>query len=248
MTLRLSTDRKTANLSTANGKQAKIKNAFGMASGRDFSCPGATAVCEKVCYAGKLEKLFPAMRAMMIANFESVIALCESPRELRAELRAMVQGFVADCEKWNAEKAFRIHHDGDFVNRTYAQAWADVIREFPDVQFWVYTRSFTPGTNVVDIIANIPNLAVYLSVDSVNGGFARTILDEFPSVKIAALAQTSNDAALVIQDIRGNSKPGAKCPENVGAIPLITENGGACFSCGLCVKGKADIRFAIGKA
>jgi hypothetical protein len=245
MSLRLSTDRKTANLSTPNGKQAKIKNAFGMASGREFSCPGATAVCEKVCYAGKLEKLFPAMRAMMISNFETVMAL--SPRELRQELRAMVAGFVADCEKHGAEKAFRIHHDGDFVNRAYAHAWADVIREFPDVQFWVYTRSFTPGINVVDLIADIPNLAVYLSVDSVNGGYARTILDEFPSVKIAALSQTTSDAALVIQDIRQDNRPGAKCPENVGAIPLITEKGGACFSCGLCVKGKADIRFAIGK-
>ena len=245
MSLRLSTYRKTANLSTRNGKQAKIKNAFGMASGREFSCPGATSVCEKVCYAGKLEKLFPGMRAMMLANFHAVMAM--GPRELRQELRAMVAGFVAECDKWGAEKAFRIHHDGDFVNRAYAHAWADIIREFPDVQFWVYTRSFTPGINVIDLIADIPNLSVYLSVDSVNGGYARTILDEFPSVRIAALSQTTADAALVIQDIRQDNRPGAKCPENVGAIPLITEKGGACFSCGLCVKGKADIRFAIGK-
>jgi hypothetical protein len=248
MTLRLSTDRKTANLSTANGKQAKIKNAFGMASGREFSCPGATAVCEKVCYAGKLEKLFPAMRAMMIANFESVIALCESPRELRAELRAMIAGFVAECEKWNAEKAFRIHHDGDFLNRTYAQAWADVIREFPDVQFWVYTRSFTPGINVIDLIADIPNLTVYISVDMVNHIHAGTIIDEFPSVKIAALAQTMENAGDIVKGVLNGTRPGAMCPENIGRIPLITENGGACFSCGLCVKGKADVRFAIGKA
>jgi hypothetical protein len=39
-------------------------------------------------------------------------------------------------------------------------------------------------------------------------------------------------------------KPGAICPENAKRIPLITEKGGACLSCGLCVFGKADIRFS----
>lgn len=245
MSLRRSTDRKTATLATPNGKQAAISNAFGLPSGQDFSCPGATSVCSKVCYAGKLERLFPGMRAVMLANWEAIKDA--SYFEMRAMLGEMIAEFVADCNRRNAFPAFRIHHDGDFFSRDYAQAWADTVRAFPNVQFWVYTRSFTPGINVTDIIADIPNLAVYISVDTDNMRYARTILDEFPSIRLASLMQTSGEAAGMIRGIREDNRPGATCPENVKRIPLITTEGGACFTCGLCVEGKADVRFAIGK-
>jgi hypothetical protein len=42
-------------------------------------------------------------------------------------------------------------------------------------------------------------------------------------------------------------KVGAKCPENLGSIPLITTEGSACATCRLCIDGKSDIRFAIAK-
>ena len=57
MKLKRSNDRKVANLVTKNGKQAAIANTFGLPAGKEFSCPGATSVCESVCYAGKLEKI-----------------------------------------------------------------------------------------------------------------------------------------------------------------------------------------------
>jgi hypothetical protein len=245
MSLRRSTDRKTANLATPNGKTPAIANAFGLPSGRAFSCPGATSVCESVCYAGKLERLFPGMRAVMLANWDAIKDA--SYFEMRDMLGVMIAEFVADCDRRNAFPAFRIHHDGDFFSRDYAQAWADTVRAFPNVQFWVYTRSFTPGINVTDIIADIPNLAVYISVDTDNMRYARTIIDEFPSIRLASLMETSGEAAGMIRGIREDSRPGAKCPENVKQIPLITAEGGACFTCGICVTGKADVRFATKK-
>jgi len=244
MSLRLSTDQKTANSATAGGSP-RIKNAFGLPSGRAFSCPGQTSVCERVCYAGKLEKIYPGFRNVMLSNWEAIQAM--SPREIRHNLSALIADFVKQCDKWNAPKSFRIHHDGDFYSRAYADAWAGVVKAFPDVQFWVYTRSFTPGNNVVDLIADIPNLTVYLSVDNDNMSFARPILDEYPSVKIAALSQTLGEATDTVKAIREDNRPGAACPEVIGRIPLITSEGGACISCGLCVTGKADIRFAIDK-
>ena len=241
-TLRRSTDRKTANMSP-NGKTPTISNAFGMASGKAFSCPGATSVCESVCYAGKLEQLYPNMRAMMLANYNAVANATYA--ELVEALSSMIDGFRADCVKRNAEMVFRIHHDGDFLNRTYASAWANVIRKNADITFWVYTRSFIPGANVIDIIADIPNLAVYLSVDSANSEYVRAILDEYPSVRIAILSHTMESGAVAMADFR--DRPGAKCPENIKRIPLITNAGGACFSCQLCVKGNVDVRFAVSK-
>lgn len=242
-TLRRSTDRKTANMSTRNGKNPAISNAFGLTSGKAFSCPGATTVCESVCYAGRLERQYPAMRAMMLANYNAVANATYA--ELVEALSDMIDGFRADCVKRDAEMAFRIHHDGDFLNRTYASAWAKVIRNNPDIQFWVYTRSFIPGANVIDIIADIPNLAVYLSVDSANRQHVRAIIDEYPSVRIAILSQTMETGAVEMADFR--DRPGAKCPENIKRIPLISTSGGACFSCQLCVKGNVDVRFAVSK-
>ena len=246
MTLKRSNDRKTANLATPNGKQPKIANAFGLPAGQAYSCPGATTVCESVCYAGKLEKIFPSMRALLEHNWQ-ILSTADYGTMVR-ELSAMIADFVADCDKRGADKAFRIHWDGDFFSREYASAWANVVRRFPDVTFWVYTRSFTNRLNVIDLIADIPNLSVYLSVDRDNEEWAREIIAEYPTIKIAALSDTMDNAAEVITDIRGGIRPGAKCPELIGAIPLIDVKGGACFSCQLCPKGKADIRFASSNA
>ncbi len=58
MKLKRSNDRKVANAVSKNGKTPAIANTFGLPAGRDYSCPGATSVCESVCYAGKLEKLY----------------------------------------------------------------------------------------------------------------------------------------------------------------------------------------------
>lgn len=246
MTLKRSNDRKTANLANRAGKQPLIANAFGLPAGRAYSCPGATSVCENVCYAGKLEKVFPSMRALLEHNWQ-ILKSADYGTMVR-ELNAMIGEFVADCEKRGAEKAFRIHWDGDFFSREYASAWANVVRRNPDVTFWVYTRSFTNSLNVIDLIADIPNLSVYLSVDVANEEWADVIIAEYPSVMVASLSDTMDNAARVIERVRGNNRPGAKCPELIGSIPLIDTKGGACFTCQLCPKGKADIRFASTKA
>jgi hypothetical protein len=235
--LKRSSDRKVANTPTN-----KIKNAFGLPAGRAFSCPGATSVCESVCYAEKIENRWTNVGAAMRHNWE-ILSTADYGTMVR-ELDAMIVQFEKECTKANAEKAFRIHWDGDFFSRAYASAWANVVRRHPDTQFWVYTRSFTNRLNVVDLLVGIDNLAVYLSVDSANEEWASVIIAEYPTIRIAALSDTMANAGEVITDIRGGNKPGAKCPELIGAIPLISVKGGACFACQLCPKGKADIRFS----
>lgn len=242
--LKRSSDRKVANTPTN-----KIKNAFGLPAGQAYSCPGATTVCESVCYAGNvkgIEKRFPNVHKTMIHNWN--LLKDASFSQMVVMLNSMIVEFEKECDKKGAEKAFRIHWDGDFFSRQYASAWAYVVRLHPETTFWVYTRSFTDKLNVVDLIADIPNLAVYLSVDSVNAEWAPEIIAEYPGIKIAALSDTMVNAGEVITEIRGGNRPGAKCPELIGAIPLISLKGGACFACQLCPQGKADIRFASTKA
>lgn len=246
MTLKRSHDRKVTNSVTPNGKQSNVANAFGLPAGKAYSCPGATNVCENVCYAGRIEKAYKAVMANLMHNFD--LLKDADYRTTVSLISGMITEFRADSVKRNASLDFRIHWDGDFFSRNYASAWANVIRANPDINFWVYTRSFTNRLNVVDLLVGIPNLSVYLSVDHDNEEWAREIIAEYPTIRIAALSDTMVNAGEVITDIRGGNKPGAKCPELIGAIPLISTKGSACISCQLCPMGKADIRFASKKA
>jgi hypothetical protein len=249
MTLTRSSDRKTAAAATPNGKGVKVNNAFGLPAGKNYSCPGATPICEKVCYAGRIEKQYKNFLAVMLSNYDALVnASFDRMVEL---LSAMMQEFIAECERKNVPKYFRIHHDGDFFSVVYAGAWAKVIRETPDVTYWVYTRSFTPELNVVEYLTDLPNLNVLLSVDAFNKEYAKAIVAKYPDIAIASLSDTFAEAAEVSREIRESVKPGAACPELTKAIPLISDKGGACFACGLCTtkrdSGPIDIRFAVKK-
>ncbi len=237
MKLKRSNDRKVANAVSKNGKTPTIANTFGLPAGKNFSCPGATSICETVCYAGKLEKVYKGVKATLLHNWE---LLRNADMETMSLLLSdMISDFVADCEKRNAEKLFRIHWDGDFFNDTYAYAWKAVIENNPDIQFWVYTRVPTAAI----ILNNIPNLSLYFSTDDENVSHAKNM--KVLGIKLAYLGKTFAVTETVMKELTG--KPGAKCPENAKKIPLISTNGSACVSCGLCVFNKADIRFSATK-
>jgi ferredoxin len=226
-----------ANAVSKNGKTPTIANTFGLPAGKNFSCPGATSICETVCYAGKLERVYKGVKNTLLHNWE---LLRNADMETMSLLLSdMISDFVADCEKRNAEKLFRIHWDGDFFNDTYAYAWKAVIENNPDIQFWVYTRVPTAAI----ILNNIPNLSLYFSTDDENVSHAKNM--KVLGIKLAYLGKTFAVTETVMKELTG--KPGAKCPENAKRIPLISTNGSACVSCGLCVFNKADIRFSATK-
>jgi len=190
--LKRSNDRKVTNLVSKNGKTPAIANTFGLPAGKAFSCPGATSICESVCYAGKLEKVYKGVRDVLMHNW-NLLKDADEPTMVDL-LENMINDFRKDCEKKNAKLLFRIHWDGDFFNDTYARAWQYVILTNADIQFWVYTRVKSAAL----ILDNIANLSLYYSTDDENKDIAH--------------------------DLR---KTGTKI--------------------GLCVYGKADIRFSATK-
>ena len=236
--LKRSNDRKVANSVSPSGKTPNIANTFGLPAGKDFSCPGQTATCASVCYAGKLEKVYKGVRDTLLHNWN--LLKDANKTDMVELLNAMILDFKADCDKRNAPKLFRIHWDGDFFNDTYAYAWKDVIKFHDDVQFWVYTRVKSAAI----ILKDIANLSLYYSADDDNLETA-TELKKVHQIKLAYLGKTFAATETVMKEIIG--KPGAKCPENNKQIPLISKAGSACVSCGLCVFNKADIRFSASK-
>ena len=233
-----SKDRKVANAVTPNGKQASIANTFGLPAGKNYSCPGATSVCESVCYAGKLEKVFPTVKKNLLHNWELLRNADMDTMLLLID--EMIVDFVNDCEKKDAPKLFRIHWDGDFFNDTYAYAWKTVISNHPDIQFWVYTRVKSAAL----ILNDVPNLSLYYSTDSDNK-------DEGIDLKVnhgVSLAYLAKNFLIGQEDMKAlTGKVGAKCPENKKAIPLISQKGSACATCKLCIYEKSDIVFSATK-
>ena len=236
--LKRSFDRKVANLVTKNGKQAAIANTFGLPAGKAFSCPGATSVCESVCYAGKLEKLFKGVKTNLLHNWE--LLKDADQKTMEKLLSAMIDEFVVDCNKKNAPKLFRIHWDGDFFNDTYTNAWKNIILNNTDIKFWVYTRVHAAAV----MLKGIPNLSLYYSTDSENKQIGVDLKKDH-GVRLAYLAKNFAIGQADMKELF--NRPGAKCPENLKSIPLISNAGSACVSCGLCVYSKSDIVFSSSK-
>jgi hypothetical protein len=231
--LKRSNDRKVTNLATPNGKRSAIANTFGLPSGKNYSCPYATSICERICYAGKLEKMYSSVREVLLHNWNM---LKDADLETMANLLDdMVAAFRLECKAKDAEMIFRIHWDGDFFSDTYTKAWRAVILLNPDIKFWVYTRN----PHAARMLRDIDNLSLYYSADNENHELAPE------GVKIAYLSDTFSQAKQAMLGLTG--KPGASCPEQLKRIPLISEKGGACAVCRLCVDGKSDIRFSISK-
>ena len=238
MKLKRSNDRKVANAVSPNGKTPTIANTFGLPAGKDFSCPGQTATCAKVCYAGKLEKIYKGVRDVLMHNWELLKDADHDTME--ALLTDMINDFRKDCEKKDAPMLFRIHWDGDFFNDEYAFAWKHVILNNPDIKFWVYTRV----ASAANMLKNIDNLSLYYSTDADNKDEAIK-LNKDTGIKLAYLADTFAIGQADMKAMIG--KVGAKCPENNKQIPLISQNGSACVSCGLCIDNKANIVFSAKK-
>ena len=238
MSLIRSKDRKVANLVNKGGTQPLIANTFGLPSGKAFSCPGATSVCESICYAGNLERVFKGVRAVLTSNWEQLKDA--DLLTMVALLNQMIQDFIVDCQKRNAEKLFRIHWDGDFFSEEYARAWNFVIRMNPDVQFWAYTRS----DFAVPILIDIENLSLYFSADAANKDLAWQLKREY-GVKLAYLAK---DFATGKKDFsEQQEKSAVPCPENNKKIGLISTAGSACVVCSQCVFARNDILFSASK-
>jgi hypothetical protein len=198
----------------------------------------AVTESKSVCYAGKLEKLFPAVKTNLLHNWE--LLRNADMDTMLILLDEMIVEFIADCEKRNAEKLFRIHWDGDFFNDTYTYAWKVIIENHPDIQFWVYTRVKSAAL----ILKDVSNLSLYYSTDDENKEIGHE-LKVNEGIRLAYLGKTFAVTESTMKELTG--KPGAKCPENMKSIPLISSAGSACVSCGLCVYGKADIRFSASK-
>lgn len=91
-----------------------------------ITCVGAGS-CKDYCY-GKGYKRYPSYREKLALNYE-----LSKTNKLIDELIIWITILQP--------KFIRIHSLGDFYNQKYLDKWTEVIRMFPEVMFYCYTKS-----------------------------------------------------------------------------------------------------------
>ena len=214
-------------------------NGFALPAGNG-ACPFATETCAKGCYAKKGRMAFSNVQKAFHRNFTALLE-AGSPERM-AEL-------IIDLLGWMKFRVFRIHVSGDFFSADYAEAWAMACAEFPDREFWAYTRS--RDAQVLSILAGIPNLSIFLSADRDNWCSMLELSERFPSFGLCyytigedapgalyergRLVPAGHPAGLVVfvdHPMRGKMNPKGACPVERARDPWRHE--GACIRCRRC--------------
>ena len=211
-------------------------NTFGLMHGRPAgggTCPGATTGpggclslkrkggVNATCYVDKLVKAYPNFGKVLLRNTE--LLKDKTTAEMEAVLTATVEAFVKHNKGQNL--FFRLHTSGDFFSEDYARAWAATINNFPNVQFWAYTRSLW----AVPLLMDCRNLAIYISADNVNYAEAKAVFDTCrpgrQNVGICYMGNVGTQPADVHWVV---------CPEISGKLKNESSSG-ACAKCRLCM-------------
>jgi hypothetical protein len=111
----------------SNGNRRMNIPTFSLLS--EHTCPNATELCKKYCYAKKAERAYAnAYMSRMTNTFDS--------------LKATFVNSVSVEIKSKSPKYIRIHESGDFYSQEYLDKWFIICRKFPSVKFLAYSQMY----------------------------------------------------------------------------------------------------------
>jgi hypothetical protein len=210
-----------------------------------MSCIGATDDCEPGCYGCKGQFWYPEAQAVLAGNW---IWFKTQEAKYRAaktdDERAEVLGRCAQRLAWGVvppdADMFRPYGDGDMHSQFAVNVWCEVALIRPEVNFWMYTRSF-----VLDLweLNMLPNVNLYLSADRANRSEAETLAAKL-GCKLAygPVPCTKPDADGLKKPLEPLAKNVVVCPATDGRL----DADGACRKCQLCVvKGRTPKHIAF---
>ena len=99
----------------------------------------ANGACQRFrCYAASAER-FPGVREARWRNWETI----QASKDICGDLCAAIP---------RRASRIRIHGSGDFFNQKYFDAWLEVARQTPAVQFWAFTKSVPLWVNRLGVV------------------------------------------------------------------------------------------------
>lgn len=116
-------------ISKGNSKTGAIPS-FSLPSGKTCSKTACATCYQQGCYARKIERLRPVVRATYKDNLSLIL---DQPDAVERELNAYF-------DMPNSTKLFRIHVSGDFFSKEYFELWLRVIRKHPTTKFLAFTK------------------------------------------------------------------------------------------------------------
>ena len=179
-------------ISGSGAPYKKVKNAFSLPAGPRFSCPGATSQCAG-CYAQSghfvrdnvapayaknwlrwlwLEKHDPAN----VGHTKEAMSATRGKQAAAELVEAMRQ---ATYFPLGVAPSFRLWESGDFHSQWSVDVWTNVVRTFPAVAFWGYTRTF--NLDYSELVAQ-PNMKLWASTDKVNHSKAVVFIKKYPAI------------------------------------------------------------------
>lgn len=101
------------------------------------TCPGAGA-CKVYCYAKKGG--YVQWKASSLSQTKLLNFLLNDPQGFKSKLESEIQSAVNKFSKKNAKVVIRWHDAGDFFSPDYVNLAYSIARDFPNVDFYAYTK------------------------------------------------------------------------------------------------------------
>lgn len=209
---------------------------------------GESFVCD-LCYAAKGNYGYPSTNITQMKKVLWVKKTLKAPGDLNfVNQMSRAIGFLFEPDvaellesKGISNQFFRIHDAGDFFSKEYYDAWVEICRRLPTVQFWAPTRLWVFPNYLRWFLENPPpeNLALRPS----------TLFTSAPPPKIAGLA--AGTASIKVPPEKKARKPRvaanpskeellAAMPKNLWDCPAYMYDEASCegAKCRVCWKAK----------
>lgn len=199
------------------------------------TCPGASKVCEQLCYASKGRFTYNSVKKSYTYNLQQTKQLI-ADRKFVDHIDSYIKRNKIDIVRW--------HSSGDFYSVQYVKDWAQIVKKNPNTRFYGYSRSWRDASIRVELekLVRYNNVRLFFSCDQDTG-----IPDKVPDkIRIAYLVLDNNDipdnkADLVFVPIKYR-KPQSVRRNGVLVCPLENGKGwkGDCGTCRICISSLED--------
>lgn len=110
------------------------------------------AQCKDTCYARKAYRQYPNVKTAWDRNFSM------------AKDGSFVPAIVRQLQKARSCNVVRLHVSGDFFSKEYISNWETIIKQFPAVTFYTYTKVSHIFPEELARLSSLPNMNIVHSI------------------------------------------------------------------------------------